>query len=311
MATQGRLLSYRQGLTAFEHSPAAGPSVYHSKVVLFIGGLGDGLTTVPYVAPLAAHLDSQGWGLVELLFSSSYEGWGHGSLARDGNEVAAAVDFLRTNEATRKSHIVLMGHSTGTQNLMYYASQSYEGSEHADAAARPVVDGLILQASVSDREAFVKGNGEAKWKDALACGQALLKKDNDEGSGLYSPIPATYTSLFFGAPVNSYRWVSLLDVRGDDDFFSSDLEAADHAHTFGKVKQPLLVLYSGADEYVLETVDKEQLLKRWQAATTTPSVWSPLSHVVAGATHNLANSPQASVTDLITTVGKFIESLKL
>ncbi|VVT45501.1 uncharacterized protein SAPINGB_P000771 [Magnusiomyces paraingens] len=307
--TAGRLLNYSSRLTIFEHAPASGS--YHPTIVLFIGGLGDGLGTVPYVPALAQALDAQGWGVAELLFSSSYEGWGFGSLSRDAKEMARAIGFLQTNKETSKKRIVLMGHSTGTQNLIYYATQNINPS-----IPRPPVDGLILQASVSDREAFVKSNGEEKWQEALAYAQDLLLADIETQSKAlikaeapgFSPIPPKYTRLFFGAQISSYRWVSLMKVRGDDDFFSSDLDDKDFESTFGKVSVPLLVLYSGADEYVPVKVDKKSLVKRFQNATKS-DFWSPLSHVVPDATHNLADSPQSSYDDLISSVVAFIQSV--
>jgi predicted acetyltransferase len=47
--------------------------------LLFIGGLGDGFFTVPYVQQLLVLI---GWNIIEVLISSSYKGWGTGSVTR-------------------------------------------------------------------------------------------------------------------------------------------------------------------------------------------------------------------------------------
>ncbi len=64
---------------AFEHTPNASQDAPNK--LLFIGGLGDGLGTVPFVDKLAEPgLDR--WNVVEVLISSSYSGWGTGSVKR-------------------------------------------------------------------------------------------------------------------------------------------------------------------------------------------------------------------------------------
>lgn len=313
MANPGILHKYYENLVAFEHAPPSPETKYSSRVILFIGGLGDGLTTVPYTKPLSDYLyKHNGWGVIELLKSTSYEGWGHGSLTQDSIEIEQAVKYLRTT--AKKTHVIILGHSTGTQNAVHYTAISGDKKSQ--------IDGIILQASVSDREAFVKLNGIEKWKESLAIGKEILEKDKKQQHLLsssssnnndiinYSPIPSEYTSLFFGAPINSYRWVSLLDVRGDDDFFSSDLDdILDYKEkTFGQIKVPILVLFSGADEFVLDSIDKYSLVKRFQNASNN-QLWSPYSHVVENATHNLANVPQETLDDLISSVSKFVDSI--
>lgn len=318
MANPGIIHKYYSNLVAFEH--ANSKASYYPKVVVFIGGLGDGITTVPYTKALSEHLDQQGWGFVEILTSSSFFGYGNGSLARDGNEIAKLVSYLR--EKAGKSHVVLLGHSTGTQNCIYYATQNYKGSEYPDIYNRPKIDGIILQASVSDREAFIVINNEETYKKALEFGEELYKKDleriaeekkvDPDIEEHYSQIPVEYARQFFNPTMGSYRWVSLLRVRGDDDFFSTDLDDVKDfkEKTFGKLRVPILVVYSGEDEFVPEHVDKHDVVKRFQKATPE-EYWSPLSRVIPNATHTLDESPKEAVDDLIATVGKFLESLKL
>lgn len=314
MPVPGLVHRYYENLIAFEHASSSGK--YFPKVILFIGGMGDGIGSVAYVNQLAAKLEKQDWGFVEIQLTSSLDNWGTGSLARDGNEVAEALKYLR--EKAKKTHVVLMGHSTGCQDSIYYTTQNYDGSRYPDIANRPKVDGIILQAGVSDREAYVHESGESLWKEALAFGKELLAKDreinrrrkleNPNTVELFSFIPTKYTDPFFPTHVDSYRWVSLIDIGGDDDYFSSDLKDSDFAKTFGQLKVPILVLLSGADEFFPDFVDIPKHIKRFESATSS-ELWSPYSHIIPNASHSLSKAPQEAFDDLTSTVSKFVTSL--
>lgn len=66
--------------------------------------------------------------------------------------------------------------------------------------------------------------------------------------------------------------------------------------TLGKFHKPLPVLYSGCDEYVPESVDKELLMKRFEDATT-PGRCYPLSKLVDGGRHVLSEGSKKGATD--------------
>jgi hypothetical protein len=73
----------------------------------------------------------------------------------------------------------------------------------------------------------------------------------------------------FWAPITASRYLSLFDVDGDDDFFSSDLSDDELIDRLGHVRDlgresglRALVAFSKRDEYVPESVDKVGLLKR-------------------------------------------------
>ena len=76
----------------------------------------------------------------------------------------------------------------------------------------------------------------------------------------------------FWAPITASRFLSLQNLDGDDDFFSSDLsdeqlrERLGHIGTFyrepGEDCLKVLVAFSGKDEYVPKHVDKHRLLTR-------------------------------------------------
>lgn len=61
---KGTLHNYKSRLVAFEFAVTS--AVPHLNVVLFVGGLGDGLFTVPYLPALATELDKHGWGTAQV-----------------------------------------------------------------------------------------------------------------------------------------------------------------------------------------------------------------------------------------------------
>ena len=149
MAHPGILHSYSKSLTAFEHaSPIPSPP----NLILFLGGLGDGPLGVRYPASLAASLPPS-WSLAEVLLSSAFDGWGTGSLSRDATELGKCIAYFRAQRPGGK--IVVMGHSTGCQDVMEYVvgKGEYGGG----------IEGGVLQAGVSDRQgwdAIVEGDEE-------------------------------------------------------------------------------------------------------------------------------------------------------
>lgn len=86
------------------------------NAVVFIGGLGDGPHTVPFVRTVAECIESVGseldFSVFEIRLRSSFIGFGIGSLKKDVEDIAALVKYLR---ALGKQKIILFGHSTGSQ----------------------------------------------------------------------------------------------------------------------------------------------------------------------------------------------------
>lgn len=86
------------------------------NALLFVGGLGDGPHTVPFVKAIAKVLNSQssslGYSVFETRLRSSFTGFGTKSLVDDVEDISALVKYLR---GLGKQKIVLMGHSTGSQ----------------------------------------------------------------------------------------------------------------------------------------------------------------------------------------------------
>jgi triacylglycerol esterase/lipase EstA (alpha/beta hydrolase family) len=129
-------------VSAFEITSTT--SVSTPNLLLWIGGLTDTYHSVSYVYTLASALPSS-WSLAQVNLSSAGSGWGIASLDQDVNELSSLIAHFRTQG---KQKVVIMGHSTGCQDCLHYSASPDKRGDRAN------VDGTILQASVSDREAI-------------------------------------------------------------------------------------------------------------------------------------------------------------
>ncbi|KAJ3669348.1 hypothetical protein LUZ60_011298 [Juncus effusus] len=212
-----------------------------TQQVVFIGGLTDGLLATEYLEPLSIALENNKWSLVQPLLSSSYTGYGTSSLEQDALEIDQLIGYLINNE--NSEGVVLLGHSTGCQDIVHYMRTNF--------ACSKAVRGAILQAPVSDREYGATQPETAEMID-LAAG-LISEGKGDE----LMPRKATF------APITAYRYHSLYGYMGDDDMFSSDLSEDQLRQRLGHMAStPCQVIFSMADEYVPEYVDKKALADR-------------------------------------------------
>ena len=101
-------------------SPTQGSCAYElgtpsANALVFIGGLGDGPHTIPYIRTVARELEKAtelSYSVFEIRMSSSFTGYGFTSLADDVADLSALVKYLRGLD---KKKVVLLGHSTGCQ----------------------------------------------------------------------------------------------------------------------------------------------------------------------------------------------------
>ncbi|EPX71502.1 DUF1749 family protein [Schizosaccharomyces octosporus yFS286] len=289
----GILHQYTSKLVGFEFIGSSGKTISSNKerpLLLFVGGLGDGLLTVPYVPSLVEPLDKLGWSVVQVNTQSSYIGWGTGSLVRDDEDLHKAVDFFAhlggADYNSRK--IVLMGHSTGSQNVLYYLSQS-PLDNHLAAA--------IAQASVSDREGCYNTIGVDKTEALVAWVQ---KEYIEKGLG-DDVLPRSKVAHSMGdTPVSANRFMDLVSIRGRDDFFSTDLTPDDFAKTFGSIKpitgtndySRLALFMSEKDEFLAKSVNREEIVQRFREAIRPSTSNSDASGVIPGATHNVGEASE-------------------
>ncbi|KAK4135866.1 hypothetical protein BT67DRAFT_377103, partial [Trichocladium antarcticum] len=154
-----------------------------------------------------------------------------------------------------------------------------------DKYQTPLVDGYILQSPVSDREAalmFMPAEYLSKTIEVARDMIAKGLKDDAMPKALIPPI--------FETPITAYRWHSLAEMGGDDDYFSSDLsDSALAAACFGRVDKPVLIMPAGEDEMVPAAVDKAALLGRWMSFCK-PGIAGELCGLVPGADRSVTQA---------------------
>ncbi|KAJ5219617.1 hypothetical protein N7468_008821 [Penicillium chermesinum] len=253
----GTIHEYIKGRSVFEFTNNS--SVPHGRphTLLFIAGLNDGLPTVPYVEHIAKALKPTKWSLFWVQLSSAYGAWGTSSLSKDIGEIFKCINFIRDLRKMRSPHeehgkMVLMGHSTGCQDILYYLTDTKSGS-----MSQPPLE--LLPLAMTTKMGFTL--------DTPFNGYRFLSIASPESPGSPSDDDMFSSDLPDAALAKTFGRVSAC----------------------GKLKGQLLVLYSECDEYVPSEVDKRALMQRWERATNAggEQKWDPESGLIPGAIHNV------------------------
>ena len=272
----GTLFQYSSfpSLSAFESKPSQ-----PNKCIL-IGGLSDSLIPVPYTQNLQQTCNDLGWSLVQQTMSSSGLGFGHGSLKRDTEEISKLMEYLICHH--NASNFVIVGHSTGCQNAIHL-------TKYGDSDILQHLKGIALQAPVSDREGAMADNPK-EYESNIAHAKKLQEQGRED-----EMMPRNA----FWAPITAYRFLSLQEKGGDDDFFSSDFTDEELAVRLKHVSQcgeffglRALVAFSKEDEFVPDHVDKDLLLERLCKAMNTECTDGNLvatALMLENSNHNLSN----------------------
>ena len=302
----GTLHNYCPRLVAFEYCSDVDRHYAKdtpSNFILFVGGLGDSLMTVRYPSLLSEYLPST-WSLVEVCTASTGAGWATRRLDEDSEDLCKAVRYFR-NLAEKRSpgsspKVVLLGHSTGSQIAMNYLVGPWKHALIPPAVLdRPVVDGAIFQAGISDREGLAEELSASDLETSLEVSRTWIK----EGRGR-DQLPESLTKISLGVSPSAERWLSLVDKEGDDDYFSSDLSDDRLERVWGgrglaSRGITIMALLGEKDEHMPKWLDKAQLLGRWETQVRGANgIWHDRSGVVNDATHNLNKNGDDIIEEL-------------
>ncbi|GAA6002983.1 hypothetical protein JCM10207_001929 [Rhodosporidiobolus poonsookiae] len=283
-------------LTAFELSST---SSYSPNLLLWVGGLSDVLGSAVYLSRLGSALAPVGWGVAQAGLRSAAHGWGGFSVADDAQGLAQIVRYFK--EKRGKDKVVLMGFSTGCQDAIAYLHLH-------GLKSFPNLAGVILQAPVSDREAI-----QAYFPDVLPS-----TPRPEPGTDLAAFVPHAWSSKFWTRGGVTYkRWWSLaakpdtdeINLDESEDFFSSDLSPQRYKNVFAPLAAPILFLLGDKDMTYPPAVrdNLPEQLERLKTALPDHKLFSPLSAVLAGAGHQVAEeAPQAI---LVEKVVEFVKAL--
>lgn len=302
-ASPGTLHSIPNGLLAFEPTKPLAPSP-SANTLLWIGGMFDTLLSVHYPLNLASSLGPT-WSVMLASLNSAGMGWGVSTLARDADDMARIVAYIKSLRPGGK--VVIMGHSTGCQDCMVYVTGK---GANKGGPERVAVDGVILQAPVSDREAIADELPQAFLQEADQLALKMCREGKE-----HDCLPNRLTKPVYGRiGITARRWLDVSSPGpnhdGADDFFSSDLSDERLQETFGALpaSTPLLVLFSGDDDGVPAAVDKRRLVQRWMHTTEKHggAVDGVHGGIVEGASHNLNRQGKEIVDDLVRRVVGFL-----
>ena len=249
-----------------------------NSYLVMLGGLSDGLLPTPYTSLLASKCAENSWNFVNPILRSSYNQFGFGSLDEDVEDLDDLIEFLKgdTEGAERGDFkLILVGHSTGCQQIVHFLRKA--------ALAKEVVNGVFLQAPVSDRESQPNSSFCSVAEEMVKSGKG------DE----FMPRSCMWS------PITANRFASLYSARADgDDYFSSDLTDGELASRLGHVKKMVsddeaklsfcVAAFSMKDEYVPENVDKDAIVDRLAAI-------GGMEPLKLDGTHNLMPAVEAAV----------------
>jgi pimeloyl-ACP methyl ester carboxylesterase len=210
-----------------------------TNALLLIPGVTDGFMSMAYSNSLARELKALDYSLVQAQISSSFMQFGFSSIQKDCEELTALVLFLKEQLNFKK--IVLLGHSTGAQDSVYFLRHSMV-KEHIEA--------VILQGAVGDR-------------DIISSDHSLLpmleeaRQLREEGKG-----DVLLCNFFYDAPVTASRFLSLAERLSDEDMFSVDLTKDELGEIFRHIKIPISLCFSSNDEYVSNQPAQREMAAR-------------------------------------------------
>jgi pimeloyl-ACP methyl ester carboxylesterase len=257
------------------------------------------------------------------VLSSSYLGFGHGTLHRDASEIDQLFQYLVCHRGAER--LCVVGHSTGCQNAVHYLA-------NGDPALVARLILVVLQAPVSDREHAMFEDPE-RYKTNLALAEQLREQNKED-----EMMPRSA----FWAPITARRFLDLHGRGGSDDYFSSDYtddelqqrlwhvgrrmsreteetssspppsllfssssSSSAASSPFSIFRRKVLVAFSGSDEYVPSHVDSKALASRLVDAmnagclrtTKTSAKSSNDGGLPEGTTTDVTNVP--SVADVL------------
>jgi len=243
---------------------------------------------------------------VQPLLSSSYNGWGTSSLNKDVKELVQCIEYIL--KLRTRGKIVLMGHSTGSQDIMHYLVSPLQ--EEEEQSPRPPLAGAIMQGGVSDREAFVMLLPEGVYESSVQVAVDYVSEGRGE-----DVLPAQTLGRFMSdVAITASRWLSLMSPppvhNGEDDYFSSDFGEERLKGTFGRIgatQTPIQILYGEKDQYVPESVNKKELVERWERAIREGGgIVDEDSGIMEGADHTVEAGGDQGIEDLVGRVVRFL-----
>jgi pimeloyl-ACP methyl ester carboxylesterase len=225
------IYDFEYKLVAFESG-----SLLSSRCLILLGGLTDGLLSLPYVERFSSKLESlsKPYSLIQPLLRSSNLQYGWHTIDHDIQDLKTLINYLVKNRNDLES-IILMGHSTGCQDIIHYLRQG---------EIDPKIVEVILQGPVSDRQ----------YLSRLSSTKDQLNYCYQNPNNLNEWLPR----YLHEPPLTIQRCLSLNQINSQEDLFSSDLTDEQLKNIYQNISIPILWIWSKQDEYVPDDI-KDQI----------------------------------------------------
>jgi len=199
-----------------------------SRCLILLGGLTDGLLSLPYVERLSSKLEllSKPYSLIQPLLRSSNLQYGWHTINNDIEDLKTLINYLINNRNNLES-IILMGHSTGCQDIIHYLRQD---------KIYPKILQVILQGPVSDRQ----------YLSELSSTKDQLNYCYKNNKNINEWLPR----YLHDPPLTIERCLSLNEINSIEDLFSSDLTDEQLKNIYKNINIPITWIWSKQDEYV-------------------------------------------------------------
>lgn len=210
-----------------------------ANALVLIPGLTEGFMSMAYTVELAKALEEIDYSLVQVQISSSFKQFGFSSIEKDSEELTVLIAFLK--EELKLKKVVLLGHSTGAQDAVYFIGHS---------PASKMVDTVILQGAVGDRDII---NAYPSMLKSLDEAKRLREKGK---------IDSFLQDYMYDAPITAKRLLSLGERLTNEDIFSVDLTEEELTSILRGVQVPIMLCFSLADESVPDHSAQKELADR-------------------------------------------------
>ncbi|ELP92130.1 hypothetical protein EIN_380770 [Entamoeba invadens IP1] len=230
-----------------------------SCVVLLIGGLMHNLFNHNCFREIQRTLCNK-YTVCTVQLRSTGCGFGIYTIDDDVEDITAIIEDLKKKQKVER--IVLIGHSTGCQDVVACLRQSLDKKY-------PVVK-CVLQCPVSDRDfgRTFHGINEEVGR--------LMKKYNAKSEKELSSLPnvnsltdASNEKYAENIMLMERRFISLFAQGGYEDFFSTDITNEEFSNIFQCIQIPVLLVFATQDQYVPYSSEEYALLMKRICASNT------------------------------------------
>ena len=212
----------------------------HDRAMIVVGGQSDTFFSLNYISRLTEELiKNVGCCVVQPLFGSWYSGFGESTLENDFEEFDQLMEKLME---TGVSEVILLGYSTGVQDVMYYLSSG----RHASLVTRVIFQGGMGNPA-QDEPSYEEAQ---KYKD-----EAVRMIRQGRGGHI---MPAAAHAL----PISAFRYMALGGRRGVKDFFNPLQTQADMRLVLRPITVPCLLMFCLTDQYCPSDEARNQIAEK-------------------------------------------------